>query len=150
MEKKLKRTGVLDIILAACTFALVIAFTVAALSGSLSKESESWQESLGYVFFVIIILPLVFITFAAMAGFSVFWLICGIKFIKAAKTGEYPQKLLIADAVTKCVALLPYALVTYMLFSLGVAFGVAACLVCAYFLFPLVFVFAVLRAVRGE
>ena len=58
MEKKLKRTGVLDIILAACTFALVIAFTVAALSGSLSKESESWQESLGYVFFVIIILNL--------------------------------------------------------------------------------------------
>ncbi len=148
MENKLKRTGILDIILAACTFALVVGFLVAAFSGALSKEAETWQEGLGYVFFIIVILPLVFITFAAMAGFSVFWLVCGIRFIKASKTGEYPQKLLVADAVTKCVALLPYAFVTYLLFALGVVFGVAACVLCAYFLFPLVFVFLTLKAVR--
>ena len=58
MENKLKRTGILDIILAACTFALVVGFLVAAFSGALSKEAETWQEGIGYVFFIIVILPL--------------------------------------------------------------------------------------------
>ena len=66
MENKLKRTGILDIILAACTFALVVGFLVAAFSGALSKEAETWQEGLGYVFFIIVILPFVFLTLKAV------------------------------------------------------------------------------------
>lgn len=151
MNIKLKRAGILNIVLAALTFLLVAVFFAAAFSGALSKEAESWQEGLGYVFFMIIVLPLVFIMFAAMAGFSVFWLISGIKYIKAAKSGEYPKKLLIADVVTKITAILPYAFATYLLFALGITFGVTACVLLAYLFAPLVFIIILIKAgVSGE
>ena len=151
MNDKLKRAGIFNIVLAALTFLLVAVFFAAAFSGALSKAAKSWQEGVGYAFFMIIMLPLVFIMFAAMAGVSVFWLVCGIKYLKAAKSGEYPKKLLVADAVTKITAVLPYALATYLLFALGIAFGVAACVLCAYFIMPVAFVFAAIKGcVRGE
>lgn len=140
MNKKLKTVGVLDIVLASCTILLVAAAVVVFLAGGLGKDTaEDWQSALGYVFYVIVILPLIFISFAGMVGFSVFWLVSGIKILRDIKTEKVPSKLVVADVITKFVAIALYVFGTIFLFSLLLPLGVSFVSLSAFLAITIVF-----------
>lgn len=140
MNRKLKTAGILDIVLASCTILLVAAAIVVFLTGGLGKDTaEDWQSALGYVFYVIVILPLIFISFAGMVGFSVFWLVSGIKILRDIKTEKVPSKLVVADMVIKLVAIALYVFGTIFLFGLSLPFGVLLACVFAYLIVAIVF-----------
>lgn len=140
MNRKLKTAGILDIVLASCTIFLVAAAVVVFLTGGLGKDTaEDWQSALGYVFYVIVILPLIFISFAGMVGFSVFWLVSGIKILRDIKTEKVPSKLVVADMVIKLVAIALYVFGTIFLFSLLLPLGVSFVCLSAFLAVTIVF-----------
>lgn len=140
MNRKLKTAGILDIVLASCTILLVAAAVVVFLTGGLGKDTaEDWQSALGYVFYVIVILPLIFISFAGMVGFSVFWLVSGIKILRDIKTEKVPSKLVVADVITKFVAIALYVFGTIFLFTLLLPLGVSFVCLSAFLAITIVF-----------
>ena len=149
MNRKLKTAGILDIVLASCTILLVAAAIAFFYAGGLGKDTaEDWQSALGYVFYVIVILPLIFISFAGMVVFSVFWLVSGIKLLKAAKSEVVPAKLVVADMVIKLVAIALYVFGTIFLFGLSLPFGVLLACVFAYLIVAIVFNGIVLGSIK--
>ena len=139
MDKKLKAAGISDIVLAAATFAFIAATLIFWYTGGLSEDkSADLAEALGSVVVAIIFIPLTFFSFAGAAGFSVFWIVCGVKYFGYCNNGKNSVKLCVADLVIKIAAIVLYVFMAVVNSALNLLFGILAYILTAILIASLV------------